>query len=122
MKFNLLYTALFLFATFRIIFSEDWTHSGNGENDEEEEEEKTWRERQEARNFQIGISIPWVKTSRQLLSTIPKSLLIPTVQYFNKDPKLKDHFFCRVEVQKGVKIVGQVMNAAATMCFTKHQK
>ncbi len=105
MKFHLLYTALLLFVTYHLILCEDWTHSG-GDNDEEEEES---RKQKEAKSFQInGISLPWVKTSRQHLSTIPKSFLVQINLDSLNDHLLGTPFFCRVEVVKGVKIIGKV--------------
>ena len=105
MKFYLLYTTLLLIVSYHLILGEDWTHSG-GDNDEEEEES---RERIENKNFQIpSFSLPWVKTSRQHLSTIPKSLLVQINKYMDNDEFIKTPFFCRVEVVKGVKIIGKV--------------
>ena len=104
MKFHLLYTTFLLFAFFHFILCEDWTHSG-GDNDEEEEES---RERKEARNFQIGISLPWVKTSRQHLPTIPRSLLVQVNKDLHDDRLIGTPFFCRVEVRRGLKIIGRV--------------
>ncbi len=114
MKFNLFYTALIFFVTFQFIFCEDWTHSG-GDNDEEEEEP---RERKEARNFQIGISLPWVKTSRQHLPTIPKSLLVQINIDLNDDCFHGTPYFCRVEVVKGMKIIGKVTESRSLLMFT----
>ncbi|KAH9397498.1 hypothetical protein TYRP_003817 [Tyrophagus putrescentiae] len=108
MKFHLLYTALLLFVTCHLILCEDWTHSGGDNGDDEEEEEES-RERKEAKSFQInGISLPWVKTSRQHLSTIPKSLLVQINLDSLNDHLLGTPFFCRVEVAKGVKIIGKL--------------
>ncbi|KAH9387836.1 hypothetical protein TYRP_009033 [Tyrophagus putrescentiae] len=46
----------------------------NGEDNEEDEEDG---ESKETKNFKIlGFSLPWVKTSRQHLPTIPKSFLV----------------------------------------------
>ncbi|KAH9398263.1 hypothetical protein TYRP_019273, partial [Tyrophagus putrescentiae] len=100
--FYLLYTTL-LFATYHLIFCEDWTHSG--ENSEEEEEDGNSKERQ---NFQIGISLPWVKTSRRHLSTIPKSLLVQINIDLHNDDFIGTPFFCRVEVVKKMKIIGKL--------------
>ncbi len=105
MKFNLLYTSFFSLAIYHLILCEDWTHSGR-DNDEEDEESKYHKE---YKNFQIrGISLPWVKTSRQHLSTISKSFLVQINKYMKDDSGYKKPFFCQVEVMKGLKIIGKV--------------
>ncbi len=105
MKFHLLYTTLLLFVTYHLILCEDWTHSGE-DNDEEENES---RENLKAKNFQIpSFSLPWVKTSRQHLSIISKSLLVQINKNMVNDSFIRTPFFCRVEVVKGVKIIGKV--------------
>ncbi len=110
MKFSLPYTTLLLFVTYNFILCEDWTHSG--ENNDEEEEDENLRERQ---NFQIGISLPWVKTSRQHLPTIPKTLLVQINKNFHNDHLIGTPFFCRVEVVKGMKIIGKVNSSKLIM-------
>ncbi len=109
MKLYLLYTALLLFVTCHLILCEDWTHSG-GDDDDEEEKDRESRERKEAKNFQIpGISLPWVKTSRQHLPTIPKSFLVQVnLDSHNNIHLSETSFFCRVKVVKGIKIIGKV--------------
>ncbi len=106
MKFSLSCNVLFVLLTvYQLILCEDWTHSGE-DNDEEEEKSK---ERQEAKSFQIpGILLPWVKTSRQHLSSIPKSLLVQINKNLHTDHLFEAPFFCRVEVVKGMKIIGKV--------------
>ena len=107
-KFYLLYTALLLFVICHIIFCEDWTHSGKDNDDEKDENGKS-RERQEVKNFQVpGIFLPWVKTSRQHLSSIPKSLLVQINKNLHTDLFFETPFFCRVEVVKRMKIIGKV--------------
>ena len=106
MKFNLFFTAFLSFITYHFIFCEDWTHSG-GNNDEELENEKL-KERKETKNLQIGVSLPWVKTSRQHLPNIPKSLLVQINKGMPEDRNIKTAFFCRVEVMKKLKIIGLV--------------
>ena len=107
MKFYLLYTTFHLFVSYHLILCEDWTHSG---------EES--RERKEAQNFQIpGISLPWVKTSRQGLPTIPKSLLVRVNIDFRNDHLIRTSYFCRVEVVKGLKIIGRVSEQVAANVF-----
>ena len=108
MEFHLLYIALLLFVTYHFILCEDWTHSG---------EES--RERKEAQNFQIpGISLPWVKTSRQGLPTIPKSLLVRVNIDFRNDHLLETSYFCRVEVVKKMKIIGRVSEQVTANVFS----
>ncbi len=105
MKFSLPYTTLLLFVTYNIILCEDWTHSG----EDNDEEEKKSKERLEAKNFQIrSFSLLWVKTSRQHLPTIPKSLLVQINKNFHAGHLIETPFFCRVEVVKGMKIIGKV--------------
>ena len=105
MKFSLFFNAYLLFFTYHFTLCEDWTHSG--ENNDNEEDES--RERQEAKNLQIpSISLPWVKTSCQHLFTIPKSFLVQINREFKNDHLIRTPFFCRVEVIKGVKIIGMV--------------
>ena len=107
MEFHLLHTTLLLFVTYHLILCEDWTHSG-GDSDEEEDDRES-RERKEAKNFQIpGISLPWVKTSRQGLPTISKSLLVQVNKYLDDDYLMGTPYFCRVEVVKRMKIIGKV--------------
>ena len=103
MKLSLPYTALLLFVNYHFILCEDWTHSG-GDNDEEEEDGNSRKHQ----NFQIGISLPWVKTSRQHLPNIPKSLLVQINKGMPEDRNIKTAFFCRVEVMKKLKIIGMV--------------
>ena len=104
MKFHLLYTTLLLFVTYHLILCEDWTHSGVDSDEDEEDGES-----REAKNFQVpGISLPWVKTSRQHLPTIPKSLLVQINKNFHAGHLIETPFFCRVEVVKGMKIIGKV--------------
>ena len=103
MKLSLPYTTLLLFVNYHFILCEDWTHSG-GDNDDEEEDGNSRKHQ----NFQVGISLPWVKTSRQHLPTIPKFLLVQINIGLNEDHFLGTPYFCRVEVVKGVKIIGKV--------------
>ncbi|KAH9387834.1 hypothetical protein TYRP_009031 [Tyrophagus putrescentiae] len=92
---------------YHLILCEDWTHSG-GDSDEEEDDRES-RERKEAKNFQIpGISLPWVKTSRQGLPTISKSLLVQVNKYLDDDYLMGTPYFCRVEVVKRIKIIGKL--------------
>ncbi len=118
MKFNLFYTTLFLLAIYHLIFCKDWTHS---KRDNDEENEKS-RERPETQNFQIGIFLPWVKTSRQHLSTIPKSFLVQINLEMSDNPDTDTLFFCKVEVTKRIKIIGLVRRAKHPMFLHKNTK
>ncbi len=111
MKFSLLYTVLFaLLTTYHFILCKDWTHSGEDNDDEENES----RERQKAKSFKIpGISLPWVKTSCQNLSTIPKSLLVQINKYLDNDHIIRTPYFCIVKVVKKMKIIDKI-NAPET--------
>ena len=44
----------------------------------------------------------------QHLSTIPKSLLVQINKALPKDHPIETPFFCKVEVVKGIKIIGKV--------------
>ena len=114
MKFHLPYTALLLFVTYHFIFCEDWTHSGVDSDEDEEDGES-----REAKNFQVpGISLPWVKTSRQHLPTIPKSLLVQVNIDSFADHLLGTPYFCRVEVAKRIKIIGKVSAQVTDVFFS----
>ncbi len=113
MKFSLSYTTLLLLVTYHLVLCEDWTHSG-GDNEEDEED----GESKETKNFKIlGFSLPWVKTSRQHLPTIPKSFLVQVNKNSFADHLLGTPFFCRVEVAKRIKIIGKV-SAQVTAVFS----
>ena len=111
MKFFLSCNVLFVLLTaYQLILCEDWTHSGEDNDDEENES----RERQKAKSFKIpGISLPWVKTSCQNLSTIPKSLLVQINKYLDNDHIIRTPYFCIVKVVKKMKIIDKI-NAPET--------
>ena len=110
MKFHLHFTALLLLVIYQFIFCEDWSHSSADYDDDGEEEgggSDSAGHQRETKNLQIGVVLPWVKTSRLRLSAISQSFLVPIV-INSKKRGYKITYFCRVEVQKGVKVVGQV--------------
>ena len=111
-KLNFSYTTFLLLLTTQLILCQDWSHRSSADYDDDEDDENENSESkyrsQESKNLNIGVALPWARTSRLHLPTIPPTFLVPIVQNSRKESDYKVPFFCRVEVKKGVKVVGQV--------------
>lgn len=101
MKFNNFSLALLqiLLIAFSLVKANDWTKNDNYIYDLDDDDVQ--RVQKKGENFDIGIALPWLSTTRYSLATIPKQILVATSQ--------ANYYVCRAPLNgTRVKIVGKV--------------